>query len=88
MPTIFISTERWLSGRKQRFAKPSYWPKPVPGVRIPPSPPVHFYPINIYLFYPCIYSATIQEQFGVFFACSQPVRQREVPGRILAISKD
>ena len=32
-------TERWLSGRKQRFAKPSYGLKPVPGVRIPPSPP-------------------------------------------------
>ena len=30
--------ERWLSGLKQRFAKPSYWVIPVPGVRIPPSP--------------------------------------------------
>ena len=23
----------------RRFAKPLYWLKPVPGVRIPPSPP-------------------------------------------------
>jgi hypothetical protein len=29
---------RWLSGRKQRFAKAPY-PKRVPRVRIPPSPP-------------------------------------------------
>jgi hypothetical protein len=28
---------RWLSGRKQRFAKAPY-PKRVPRVRIPPSP--------------------------------------------------
>src|ERR1051325_2477597 len=32
---VFHLAERWLSGRKQRFAKPSYWPKPVPGGRIP-----------------------------------------------------
>ena len=32
--------ERWLSGRKRRFAKPLYWLKPVPRVRIPPSPPI------------------------------------------------
>src|SRR5688500_3368811 len=32
---------RWLSGRKQRFAKAPY-PKRVPRVRIPPSPPLHF----------------------------------------------
>ena len=31
---------RWLSGRKRRFAKPLYGLKPVPGVRIPSSPPV------------------------------------------------
>ena len=31
--------ERWLSGRKQRFAKSSY-PTRVPGVRIPLSPPL------------------------------------------------
>src|SRR6266446_8408287 len=30
---------RWLSGRKQRFAKAPY-PKRVPRVRIPPSPPL------------------------------------------------
>jgi hypothetical protein len=30
--------ERWLSGLKRRFAKPLYGLKPVPGVRIPPSP--------------------------------------------------
>jgi hypothetical protein len=29
---------RWLSGRKQRFAKAPY-PRRVPRVRIPPSPP-------------------------------------------------
>src|SRR2546422_2584333 len=32
---------RWLSGRKQRFAKAPY-PKRVPRVRIPPSPPPIF----------------------------------------------
>ena len=32
--------ERWLSGRKQRFAKPLYGLKSLPGVRIPPSPPL------------------------------------------------
>ena len=32
---------RWLSGRKQRFAKAPY-PKRVPRVRIPPSPPFAF----------------------------------------------
>ena len=40
--------ERWLSGRKQRFAKPSNGLKSVPGVRIPPSPPAKP-PINIAL---------------------------------------
>src|SRR5438105_15779191 len=33
-PEILV---RWLSGRKQRFAKAPY-PKRVPRVRIPPSP--------------------------------------------------
>src|SRR6266849_2063061 len=33
------SAERWQSGRMRRFAKPLYGLKPVPGVRIPPSPP-------------------------------------------------
>ena len=37
--------ERWLSGRKQRFAKPSYWYKPVPRVRIPLSPPFFCAPV-------------------------------------------
>ena len=32
-------TERCLSGRKGRFAKPLYELKLVPRVRIPPSPP-------------------------------------------------
>ena len=31
-------SERWPSGRRQRFAKPSYEFKLVPRVRIPPSP--------------------------------------------------
>ena len=31
--------ERWQSGRMRRFAKPLYGLKPVPRVRIPPSPP-------------------------------------------------
>jgi hypothetical protein len=31
-------SERWPSGLRQRFAKPSYGYKPVPRVRIPPSP--------------------------------------------------
>src|SRR6266404_9770653 len=34
---------RWLSGRKQRFAKAPY-PKRVPRVRIPPSPPAYTRP--------------------------------------------
>ncbi len=34
-----IEKERCLSGRKGRFAKPLYGLKPVPRVRIPPSPP-------------------------------------------------
>ena len=37
--SISIPPERWLSGRKQWFAKPPYWLNPVPGVRIPLSPP-------------------------------------------------
>src|ERR1044072_2565124 len=36
---------RWLSGRKQRFAKAPY-SKRVPRVRIPPSPPA-FTPTNL-----------------------------------------
>ena len=36
---------RWLSGRKQRFAKAPY-PKRVPRVRIPPSPPCLKYLVN------------------------------------------
>ena len=43
LSTVRITThtlpERWLSGRKQRFAKSSN-PKRVPGVRIPLSPPL------------------------------------------------
>src|SRR5207244_1903077 len=35
-----IAAERWQSGRMRRFAKPLYGLKPVPRVRIPPSPPV------------------------------------------------
>ena len=33
-----LAMERWLSGLKRRFAKPLYGLRPVPGVRIPPSP--------------------------------------------------
>ena len=37
---------RWLSGRKQRFAKAPY-PKRVPRVRIPPSPHFAYGKLNI-----------------------------------------
>ena len=36
----FRIPERWQSGRMRRFAKPLYGLKPVPRVRIPPSPPL------------------------------------------------
>ena len=35
----YVPLERWLSGRKRRFAKP-FTSKIVPGVRIPLSPPL------------------------------------------------
>ena len=38
MYTNFEVLERWLRGRKRRFAKPLYGLIPVSRVRIPPSP--------------------------------------------------
>jgi hypothetical protein len=39
IPQIAELEERWQSGRMRRIANPLYWSRPVPRVRIPPSPP-------------------------------------------------
>src|SRR5208282_2765521 len=39
--------ERWPRGLRRRFAKPLCGLKPVPGVRIPPSPPELCSPMKI-----------------------------------------
>src|SRR5437899_1660544 len=42
----YISTERWLSGRKQRFAKPSYGQKLYRGFESPPLRQSFLLPLN------------------------------------------
>ena len=41
IPQIAELEERWQSGRMRRIANPLYWSRPVPRVRIPPSPPFY-----------------------------------------------